>query len=197
MGVFGAFFGALSLSMASSLVISFFVAWLAIPIVAARWLRRHDVDPEGCGADRAAGRSRCMTRFMRPVLKFPLLVLVAVVPFLVYGYHEFQRVESGFMPAIDEGGFIIDYVGPPGASITEMDRLLGKVEKILRQTPEVQAYSPQTGFALGGDISETNNGDFFVRLKPLPRRPIAAVMDEVSRQSHADDAGAGYRDPAN
>ena len=48
-GVFGAFFGALSLSMASSLVISFFVAWLAIPLVAARWLRKHDVDPEDAG----------------------------------------------------------------------------------------------------------------------------------------------------
>src|SRR5207249_2936954 len=38
-GVYGAFFAALSLSMASSLVISFFIAWLAIPLLAARFLR--------------------------------------------------------------------------------------------------------------------------------------------------------------
>ena len=72
----------------------------------------------------------------------------------------------------DEGGFVIDYNGPPGASIAEMDRLLNRVERILQHTPEVQTYSRRTGFSLGGDITETNSGDFFVRLKPLPRRPI-------------------------
>ncbi len=132
---------------------------------------------------------------LRPVLKFPALVLVAVVPFLFYGYYEYQRVGSGFIPTIDEGGFVIDYVGPPGASITEMDRLLGNVEKILLKTPEVQAYSRRTGFSLGGDISESNNGDFFVRLKPLPRRSIAAVMGDVSRQIKQTTPGLDI-DPA-
>ena len=37
-GVTGAFFAALSLSMAASLIISFFVAWLVIPVLAARLL---------------------------------------------------------------------------------------------------------------------------------------------------------------
>src|SRR5262249_45642385 len=78
--------------------------------------------------------------------------------------------------------FVIDYVGPPGASITEMDRLLGNVEKILRSTPEVDSYSRRTGFSLGGDLSESNSGDFFVRLKPLPRRPIGVVMGEITRK---------------
>ncbi|MGD0387331.1 MAG: efflux RND transporter permease subunit [Tepidisphaeraceae bacterium] len=178
-GVFGAFFAALSLSMASSLIVSFFVAWLAIPIVAARVLRKHDVDleQEGLIARAAFGTYGAI---MRPVLAFPWLILLLVIPFLWYGYFEYQRVASGFMPSIDEGGFVLDYQGPPGASITEMDRLLGNVEKILRQTPEVQAYSRRTGFSLGGDISETSNGDFFIRLKPLPRRSISAVMGEVS-----------------
>ena len=180
-GVFGAFFGALSLSMASSLIISFFVAWLAIPMVAARWLRAKDVEPDHDGIIARTAFSG-YARMMRPILRFPWLVLILVVPLVVYGYFQYQRVRSGFMPTIDEGGFVIDYVGPPGASITEMDRLLGNVEKVLRSTPEVKAYSRRTGFSLGGDISESNNGDFFVRLNPLPRRSIEEIINHV-RQS--------------
>jgi len=193
-GVFGAFFAALSLSMASSLIISFFVAWLAIPIIAARWLRRHDLDPESQGAI-ARGAFAVYEAVMRPVLNFPWLIPLIAVPFLLYGYYEYQRVGSGFIPTIDEGGFVIDYVGPPGASITEMDRLLGNVEKILRNTPEVLAYSRRTGFSLGGDISESNNGDFFVRLKPLPRRSISAVIADVSTQIKQTTPGLDI-DPA-
>jgi multidrug efflux pump subunit AcrB len=70
------------------------------------------------------------------------------------------------------------------------------VEVILRQTPEVKAYSRRTGFSLGGDISETNNGDFFVRLNPLPRRPIEEVMDDVSDQVHKSIPGFDQFEPA-
>jgi multidrug efflux pump subunit AcrB len=194
LGVFGAFFAALSLSMASSLIISFFVAWLAIPIVAARLLRPKDTALEEAGPITRAASS-VYAWIMRPILRFPILVLVLVIPFLLYGYYEYQRVKSGFMPTIDEGGFVMDYVGPPGASLTEMDRLLGNVENILRDTPEVYAYSRRTGFSLGGDISETNNGDYFIRLKPLPRRSIAAVIAEVSRRIKSTTPGLDI-DPA-
>ena len=37
-----------------------------------------------------------------------------------------------------------------------------------------QTYSRRTGLQLGGGLTEANTGDFFVRLKPLPRRDIEA-----------------------
>jgi multidrug efflux pump subunit AcrB len=83
---------------------------------------------------------------------------------------------------MDEGGFVLDYLAPPGTSLSETDRLLRQVEAILRKTPEVATYSRRTGAQLGGGITEANEGDFFVRLKPLPRRPIEAVMDEVRQK---------------
>jgi Cu/Ag efflux pump CusA len=83
------------------------------------------------------------------------------------------------MPTMDEGGFILDYLSKPGTSLAETDRLLRQVEQILKSTPEVQTYSRRTGLQLGGGLTEANTGDFFVRLKPLPRRNIEEVMDEV------------------
>jgi CzcA family heavy metal efflux pump len=194
-GVFGAFFGSLSLSMAISLVVSYLVAWLVIPIIAAHWLEKRDVHQEQPGTI-ARGALSSYAWLMRKVLPIPWIVPLIMVPALIYGYFEFQHVESGLMPTIDEGGFVIDYVGPPGASLTEMDRLLQKVEAILSQIPEVQAYSRRTGFSLGGDISESNTGDFFVQLKQFPRRPIEEVMEDVSKQVHQSIPGFDQFEPA-
>jgi len=83
---------------------------------------------------------------------------------------------------MDEGGFILDYKSPPGTSLAETDRLLRQVEGILRELPETQTYSRRTGLGLGGDLSEPNSGDFFVRLRPLPRRSIEEVMDDVRQR---------------
>ena len=185
-GVFGAFFAALSLSMAASLVISFAVAWIVVPVLAARVLR--GAKPRGPGriARTIAG---AYEQLMSRVLRWPTLVLLAAAPLLLLGYLSFEKMESGLMPQIDEGGFVIDYIGPPGASIAEMDRLLGHVERALQETPEVRHWSRRTGFSLGGDISETNTGDFFVRLGPLPRRPISVVMDEVRERVEKEVPG--------
>jgi multidrug efflux pump subunit AcrB len=126
---------------------------------------------------------------MRRVLAAPWLVLLVVVPLLAGGYLAYQRVASGFMPALDEGGFVIDYVAPPGTSLTETDRMLRRVEDLLRHTPEVDATSRRTGFALGEDLAEANNGDVFVHLKPLPRRPIDEVMNDVRTAIEHDVPG--------
>ncbi len=86
------------------------------------------------------------------------------------------------MPKADEGGFIIDYMTLPGTSLSESDREVKQIEQILKDTPEVfldllAAHRPT---ALGGtDLDEPNHGDFFVRLKPYPRRPIDEIMPEV------------------
>jgi multidrug efflux pump subunit AcrB len=178
-GVFGAFFAALSLSMATSLIISFFVAWLVIPVVASGLLPNATHRKPGSIAQRT---DRSYANALRWVLIRPWVVLLLVIPLAVLGCYESQHVESGLFPKIDEGGFVIDYHGPPGASIHEMDMLLGRVEKILQDTPQVQTYSRRTGFSLGGDISESNTGDVFIRLKPLSRESLKQVMEDVRKQ---------------
>jgi CzcA family heavy metal efflux pump len=177
-GVAGAFFAALSLSMASSLVISFLVAWLAIPILASRWLRSKT--PTTTHADVRADRIQTgYARILRAILPRAWLVVIPIVVLLGTGYLLYRHLETGFMPSVDEGGFVLDYVGPTGASVAETDRLLRKIERILAETPEVQTYSRRTGYSLGGDLSESNDGDFFIRLKPPPRRDVDEIRKEV------------------
>ncbi len=178
-GVTGAFFKALSLTMASALFISFLIAWIALPILCARVLGKKDAEPNE-PPKLMQKVNRGYRRMMEAVLARGWLALALItLPLLALGYLAFTNVASGFMPTMDEGGFILDYKTAAGTSLAETDRLLRQLEKILQSTPEVATYSRRTGLQLGGGITEANIGDFFVKLKPPPRRGIELVMDDV------------------
>jgi multidrug efflux pump subunit AcrB len=177
-GVTGAFFKALSLTMAASLAISFLTAWLVVPILALHLLRPKDAEQEESGAVTRLFHG-LYSRVGSLVLPRPWLLLLLVVPLAWFGWTSYRAVGSGFMPPMDEGGFIIDTLSAPGTSLKETDRMVRQIGEILRQTPEVQTYSRRTGLQLGGALTEANNGDFFVRLKPMPRRGIEEVMEDV------------------
>jgi multidrug efflux pump subunit AcrB len=181
-GVTGAFFKALSVTMASALALSYLVAYLAVPLLADTLLREEDARAEDIGP-RFTAFLDGYTRLLRRLLARPAWLGVALLPFLGLGYVAWSRVGSGFMPHMDEGGFILDYVAPPGTSLDETDRRLREVGGILSSIPEVRTYSRRTGLALGGFVTEPNEGDYFVRLEPLPRRPIDEIMAEVRRRT--------------
>ncbi|HEY4803461.1 MAG TPA: efflux RND transporter permease subunit [Paraburkholderia sp.] len=177
-GVTGAFFKALSVTMASALFISFMVTWLAIPILCDRWLTPKDAE-EHTETRFAAWLNRTYAMLVARVSARPVWVLAGLVPLALLAALAFTRVGSGFMPSMDEGGFVLDYHTRPGTSITETDRLMRQIEGILRANPNVATWSRRTGAGLGGDLNEPNKGDFFVRLKSGSREPIDAVMEEV------------------
>lgn len=186
-GVTGAFFKALSLTMAASLFISFLVAWLAVPLLADHFLNEKDAQQEETGRFIEQAR-RMYEAMMRRILRRPWLALFVVL-LLAAGWMSYQHVGSGFMPSMDEGGFILDYRSEPGTSLTETDRLLRQVEAILRSIPDVETYSRRTGLQLGGGLTEANTGDFFVRLKSFPRRDIETVMDEARQRVEREVPG--------
>ncbi|MEJ2361004.1 MAG: efflux RND transporter permease subunit [Gammaproteobacteria bacterium] len=181
-GITGAFFKALSLTMASALVISYVVTWLAVPILADHWLTQKDAEAEQHGGMLAHWFISRYDRIMRRLLSRPMLLLVGIVPLLALGLLAYKGTGSGFMPHMDEGGFILDYVSKPGTSLTETNRLLEQVEAIIKANPYVQTYSRRTGTQLGGGVTEAYEGDFFIRLKPLPRPPIEQIMQHVRQQ---------------
>jgi len=180
-GVTGAFFKALSLTMASALIISYLLTWVVVPLLAGRLLdRRHLLaHVPGRFARRVMqGQQNLLQRW----LKQPLWVLLLVVPLLLVGGFAYTRVGTGFMPSMDEGGFILDYLSRPGTSLEETDRLLRQVETIIRANPYVDTYSRRTGLQLGGGLTEANQGDFFVRLKNGARPDTGQVMEQLRTQ---------------
>ncbi len=181
-GVAGAFFKALSLTMASALVASYALAALVVPAVTARFVRAPMRSLES-GGEWFARLLEAYETGLHRLLAQPRWILAALVPFVAAGVLAYRTLGSGFMPAMDEGGFVLDYRAPAGTSLAETDRQLRELERILAGVPEVAAYSRRTGIQLGGGITEANEGDYFIRLRPRPRRAITAVMNEVRKRA--------------
>jgi len=121
-------------------------------------------------------------RLLRGLFAHPSLVALAVLVLVGVGYLAYGRVGTGFLPKMDEGGFVLDYHTAPGTSLTETNRELEQVEAILKNDPYVYTFSRRTGAGLGGDLTESYQGDFFVRLNPSNRPPIWTAMDEITKK---------------
>jgi CzcA family heavy metal efflux pump len=119
--------------------------------------------------------------FQRP---FALLAICAVL--IIAGYFSYRNLGSDLLPEMDEGAFILDYFTPAGSSLTESNRLLDHVDKILHGIPEVSITSRRTGLEMGlAAVTEANRGDFTVRLKMDRSRSIDEVIADAREQIRA------------
>jgi multidrug efflux pump subunit AcrB len=117
-----------------------------------------------------------------------LAALCALLVVLSYACYRF--LGSDLLPAFDEGGFVLDYVMPPGSSLQETSRVLGRIERILRETPEVESTSRRTGLELGlAAVTEPNTGDIAVKLKSARRRSVDQVISEVRAKVTSSQPG--------
>ena len=119
-------------------------------------------------------------KWLRRALEHPIwlgafcLILIAV-SYVCYG-----QLGTDLLPHMDEGGFILDYVMPPGSSLQETNRVITHVENIIKQVPEVENTSRRTGLQLGlAAVTEPNTGDIAVKLKDKRSRGIDEIISEV------------------
>ena len=180
-GVPGQFFQALSLSLSVAVLVSL---GLAVSVVAmmARWAVPHH-RPAGEWHGRIEWVYERLLGMMvgRPLLSVAVAALLAA---LTVGL--FYQVGTGFFPAADEGGFVLDYLTPEGSALAETDRQVRKIEQVVAETPEVASYSRRTGSELGLFATAQNSGDILVRLKPRSQRSRSSdeVIGDVRERVH-------------
>ena len=171
-GVPGQFFRALSLSLSVAVLISLALSISVVPLM-AKWASSHH-RPAGETHGRV---EHVYERTLGVMIARPLLSVVVALLLAAFTVVLFYQVGTGFFPAADEGGFVVDYLTPAGSSLAETDRQVRKIEQIVGETPEVAAYSRRTGSELGLFATAQNTGDVLVRLKPRGQRSRSA--DEI------------------
>lgn len=188
-GVAGGFFRALALTMVVSLLTSLVLAITLIPVLAAHWSPKQV-------SHRVATGSRWLTRLvtfyetaLQAALKRAWTVLLACCAILGLSVFLYGRLDSEFLPFMDEGGFVLDYHTPWGTSLTETDRQLHQAETLLRAIPELDSYSRRTGARLALGISQAHKGDFLVKLKPDRGRTTDEVITDLRQQLHTQVPG--------
>ena len=118
--------------------------------------------------------------WLRRALERPWLLVAFSALLIVTSYVCYTFSGSDLLPEMDEGGFVLDYIMPAGSSLAETNRVVGHIEQMLREVPEVESTSRRTGLQLGlAAVTEANSGDILVKLKAKRSRGIEEIIAEV------------------
>src|SRR6185295_8825670 len=139
-GITAVFFRALALALVAALMASLILAIFFTPVLAAGFLKPRAVAAETDLAHaEVAGEGKYLTRltaYYERALAWSLghavFIVGAAVVILIASFGIYTRLGSGFLPEMDEGAFVLDYIMPAGTSLQETDRVLLQIEKLLR-----------------------------------------------------------------
>lgn len=179
-GVTGAFSKALAVTMAAALALSWAMTTFVVPVLVRGFVDFSKWRDPGVAGE--GGLARLHDRLLDSLFRKPWILAAAVAPLLIVGLIAYAHVPTGFMPKVDEGGFIMDYFTVPGTSLDETSRQVSQIDAMLRANPEVETFSRRLGTGLGGDLGQSYHGDYFVRLKPGHSKPTEAVAADVAAQ---------------
>jgi len=126
--------------------------------------------------------TRVYERLLRTALAWRAMTVVVCLAVLALSLVLYSRMETDFLPQMDDGGFVIDYRMRPGASLSESNRMLLQAETILREVPEVESYSRRAGARLALAITPPNMGDILVKLRSDRGRATDEVIADVRRR---------------
>lgn len=177
-GVTGTFFRALAITVGAALLTSLALALTWTPTLSHYFIRQRPRERAREGISPHIMRP--YERMLRVTLEHPMLLAVFTVLLIGASYVCYTNLGSDLLPAMDEGGFILDYIMPAGSSLDETNRVIKDVEGILRATPEVESTSRRTGMQLGlATVTEANTGDIAVKLKRARKRSVEEVIADV------------------
>ncbi|GAA4310269.1 efflux RND transporter permease subunit [Mucilaginibacter gynuensis] len=175
-GVAGAYFKVMTNTMIITLVCSFFVTWIGLPVIYLL-LTRNQLGHSSTKKEEVheVKRQGWVSFFiMRPILSILIIAgLVAVIVLVP------SNLQTGFLPDMDERSIVLDYTSPPGTSLEETDRMLREAEKIIIKHPDVAAYSRRTGTQMGFFITEPNTGDYLIQLKKGHQKTTEEVTSDL------------------
>ncbi len=209
-GVYGQFFAALSWSLSIAVLVSMVISLTLVPVFAAKFLAGRPM-PEPGPIYRFVAHVYEMV--LAVALRFPWATLalsvaaVGVGAVLYTGIPDpsapreegkpppaplVKGLQTGLMPSMDEGAFVVDYWAPSGSPLAETEKKAREIEKILSKNPDVKAYVRRTGAELGLFATQTSRGDIQVVLRPAEDDPVSFLrksvrppLDELEKQLKA------------
>jgi len=182
-GVVGEFFSALCLTLGVSVLLSLVFALAVIPLLSRKYLSGSTIH-----ADKAARFiepvNRVYERAVRWALNHRPIALGAALGCVLLGIVLFMNLDTGFLPEMDEGGYVLDCLTPAGTSLDETNRILQQIEQRIAKMPETDSFSRRTGAELGLFATEQNKSDILVKMKPRSarKRSTQEVMEDLRLQ---------------
>lgn len=172
-GIVGDFFRSLAFTLTTAVLVSLAVALVIVPLSASFAL---SAKPHAHAGRLAALYDRAMRRWVRR----PLLSLALLVAIVAAGGAAVPLVGRGFLPAMDEGAFVLDYFLPAGTSLATTESYARMLEAELKATPEVRTFSRRLGAELGpAAATQLHRGDIMVSLTSKRARSSEDVIADL------------------
>jgi len=174
-GLAGSFFRELSDTMQLTMVTSFLVTWLLLPVLHILIGFKAPKKSHKKTEDQSLKNLRWLTWFFnKPIFAIGLIIVLGVS-----AYFCFNKLQTGFLPDLDEGTIVLDYFTPPGTSLRETDRILREAEKIIIANPDVETYSRRTGISMSFTTVPQNYGDYSIQLKKNRVKKTTDVINDL------------------
>ena len=171
-GVAGAYFKVMTDTMIITLVCSFLVTWIGLPVIYILFsFEKHSIKEK----PHSVKSFKFVSFFInKPYIAGGFVLLLIITAFVIL-----PKLPSGFLPDMDEGAIVLDYKSPAGSSLEATNKMLKVVDKIISHIPEVEGFSRRTGTQMGFFITEANDGDYLIQLEKNRLRTTDEVINEI------------------
>ncbi|WP_407478572.1 efflux RND transporter permease subunit [Elizabethkingia meningoseptica] len=176
-GLAGAFFKELAKTMELTLVCSFFATWIVTPVLHLIIGYRPHKHSHAHSEEESLNKYKWLTNLYR----LPWLAVVFICVLIIAGWFASGKLQTGFLPELDEGTIVMDYYSPSGTAIEETDKLCQDMEKIILKNPNVESYSRRTGLRLDFRNVAPNYGDYLIQLKKSRKQKTSEIINELRR----------------
>lgn len=166
-GISGQLYKQFALTIAASTVLSGFNSLTLTPALCALFLRT--TKESGFFLFKGfnigfAKTSDVYVGMVKQFLKHPAIAMVGYAAITVLAVWLFMRWPTTFIPAEDDGYFIVAAQLPPAASLGRTEAVGTEINQILNQFPEIKTYIGISGFSIMGGGQQSNTSTFFVIL---------------------------------
>ena len=174
-GLAAIFLRPFAITIASALVLSLVLSLTLVPLLFGR-LR----GPIGGRGGHVGERVLCLLRrWLERALGFSLRhrlwVLLASTAALGLSALTLVGAPATFLPPMDEGAVLVEYIMPPGTSLVESDRVGALLERAAMRDPDVSTVYRRTGSPeVGREVEGVNMGELLVKLGPMGSRKRTA-----------------------
>jgi len=188
-GVIGRFFFQFGVTMTIAVLLSLFEALTLTPMRASQFVQAGARTTRmGRAADFVFHRTAALYRRLLDIaLRHHWKVILGSLAFFALSVTSVQFVSKEFMPAQDQGTFIIRLQTPVDSSMEYTNSKFLEAEKFFKGRAEVERYFTAVGgFGKGGVV---NNGILFISMKPKGSRGVdPQAGHELSQQELMDVA---------
>jgi multidrug efflux pump len=169
----GKLFIEFALTLASTVIISGFVALTLSPMMSSRLLRKESEQQQNKFFRKISeylakldkNYKWFLTRFMSVrIFAIPILVVTFILIFVVSSF-----LKSELSPVEDRGSIFMVFIGPEGATVDYMSAYAEQLEEIIAKIPEVNRFGLASGIG-SGRLPLASQGLSFWGLKPWEER---------------------------